>query len=111
MEIMGDRIKQLRKERGMTQEEVGKIIGVQKSAIRKYESGLVQNMKRSSIKKLSDFFGVSPSYLLGYDEKEPPTVTEDGEQLAEFINLFSRLSPEQRASVLALLRSFAGSKQ
>lgn len=62
---MGDIIKQLRIEKGITQEELGKIIGVQKSAIRKYESGMVQNIKRTSIQKLSDYFGVSPSYLLG----------------------------------------------
>ena len=33
---MGERIKKLRLEKGLTQEELGKIIGVQKSAIRKY---------------------------------------------------------------------------
>lgn len=67
---MGDIIKQLRLQKGLTQEELGQVIGVQKSAIRKYESGLVQNMKRSSIKKLADFFEVSPSFLLGYVDPE-----------------------------------------
>lgn len=65
---MGDIIRRLRIERGMTQEELGKVIGVQKSAIRKYESGAVENIKRSSIKKMADLFGVSPSYILGYEE-------------------------------------------
>ena len=71
MEQMADRIKRLRLQHGLTQEELGNIIGVQKSAIRKYESGAVQNIKRTSIKKLADYFGVSPSYLLGYEDKEP----------------------------------------
>ena len=65
---MGDIIRQLRLQRGLTQEELGKVIGVQKSAIRKYESGMVENMKRSSIKKLADFFNVSPSFLMGMEE-------------------------------------------
>lgn len=65
---MGDIIKQLRLQRGITQEELGNVIGVQKSAIRKYESGKVENMKRSSIKKMADFFNVSPSYLMGMEE-------------------------------------------
>lgn len=68
---MGERIKQLRIKKGLTQEELGKVIGVQKSAIRKYECGTVENMKRSSIQKMADFFGVSPSYLLGYEESAP----------------------------------------
>lgn len=65
---MGKRIKELRLKKGVTQEELGKIIGVQKSAILKYESGLVENMKRSSIKALADYFGVRPSYLMGLDD-------------------------------------------
>lgn len=65
--IMGKRIRELRLKKGITQEELGKIIGVQKSAILKYESGMVENMKRSSIKTLAEFFGVKPSYLMGLD--------------------------------------------
>ena len=38
---MGDIIKSLRIQKGMTQEELGKVIGVQKSAIRKYESDVL----------------------------------------------------------------------
>lgn len=74
--IMGSRIKQLREERKMTQEELGKVLGVQKSAIAKYENGRVGNMKRSSIKILAKFFGVKPTYLLGYSEKEDIAITE-----------------------------------
>ena len=46
---MGERIKKLRQEKGLTQEELGKYIGVKKAAIMKYEKGNVQNMKRSAI--------------------------------------------------------------
>ena len=59
---MGDIIKQLRLQHNMTQEELGKHIGVQKSAIRKYESGLVENMKRTSIQKMADLFNVHPGH-------------------------------------------------
>ena len=65
---MGDRIKQLRLEKGLTQEELGKYIGVKKAAIMKYEKGNVKNMKRSSIEILSNLFGVTPSYLMCLDE-------------------------------------------
>lgn len=61
---MGERIKQLRLANNMTQEELGKYIGVKKAAIRKYEKNEVKNMKRSSIEILSNLFNVSPSYLM-----------------------------------------------
>lgn len=65
---MGQRIKELRIKNGLTQEELGKYIGVQKSAIRKYEKGEVKNIKSSSIKILSKIFNISPSYLMCIDE-------------------------------------------
>lgn len=63
----GDRIRQLRKERKMTQEELGKVIGVQKAAIQKYEKGTVQNIKRASLIKLAEVLGTTPEYILGWD--------------------------------------------
>ena len=67
---MGERIKQLRLEKGLTQEELGKYIGVQKSAIRKYEKGSITNLKRSSIEILANLFNVTPSYLMCIDEEK-----------------------------------------
>lgn len=64
----GDIIKKLRKEHKLTQEDLGAIIGVQKSAIAKYENGRVENLKRSTIEKLANYFNVSPSYILGIQE-------------------------------------------
>ena len=65
---MGERIKQLRQSKGLTQEELGEYIGVKKAAITKYEKGNVKNMKRSTIETLSKLFEVSPSYLMCLDE-------------------------------------------
>lgn len=67
---MGERIKQLRRQKGLTQEELGKYIGVKKAAVMKYEKGNVQNMKRSSIETLSKLFDVTPSYLMCLEENE-----------------------------------------
>lgn len=67
---MAERIKELRLAAGLTQEELGEKIGLQKSAIAKYENGRVENIKRSTIQALADLFGVKPSYILGFDEDE-----------------------------------------
>ena len=67
---MGDRIKKLRLEKGLTQEELGKMLGVQKAAIQKYEKGYVENLKRSAIIKLANLFSATPSYLMGWEEEE-----------------------------------------
>ena len=69
---IGDKIRNARISKGMTQEELGKALGVQKSAIAKYENGRVVNIKRSTLKKLSDILGIAPSELIfeAYIEEE-----------------------------------------
>lgn len=64
----GKLIKELRLKHNMTQEELGEKLGVQKSAIAKYENGRVENLKRSTIQKLAEIFDVSPINFLGIDE-------------------------------------------
>lgn len=67
---MGERLKELRLEKGATQEEVGNVINVAKATIMKYEKGLVENLKRSSIEKLAKYFNVAPSYLMCMEDEK-----------------------------------------
>lgn len=67
MSNVGNYIKQLRLSKDMTQEELGNVIGVKKAAVQKWESGMVQNLKRSTIKQLADFFEVSPAGFIDDD--------------------------------------------
>ena len=83
---MGERLKELRLGKGLTQEEVGKIIGVQKAAIQKYEKGDIKNMKTDAAKKLAKFYNVTPAYIMGIDEVETKGSKED-KQLSEYLEL------------------------
>ena len=65
---VGNYIKSLRKSKGLTQEELGNMIGVKKAAVQKWESGMVQNLKRNTIKQLSDIFEVSPASFIDNDD-------------------------------------------
>ena len=99
MKSTGEIIKELRKQKGMTQEELGKVLGVQKSAIAKYENDHVVNLKRETIEKMATLFGVKPSYILGLDQNErKPTNTA-------LIELFSKLTPDQQDTILAMMEA------
>lgn len=62
-----DRIKELRKEKNISQKALGKAIGVSQKAIDYWERG-VNEPKASYIVAMADFFGVSTDYLLGRTE-------------------------------------------
>jgi len=63
--IYGTRLKALREEKGTTQTEVGRLIGVENSAISKYERGEIWDIPLPSTKILAAFFDVHPCYLIG----------------------------------------------
>ena len=61
---VGDYIKELRTSRGYSQEQLGKMLGVQRAAVQKWECGAVQNLKRETIKKLSEVLNVPASSFI-----------------------------------------------
>ena len=109
-EGMAQRIKNLRQEKGLTLEQVAEVVGVGKSTVRKWETGMIANMRRDKIADLAKALGTTPAYLMGWNEKEEspsePELTEgDREILEDF-----RLIPEEwRQVFLEQGRAFAKS--
>ena len=65
-----NRLKELRKEKGLTQVELANIVNVSKITILRWENGERQ-IKPEKAQQLADYFGVSVGYLLGYiDDSE-----------------------------------------
>ena len=64
---VGELIRQKRTELNMTQEQLGNLLGVNRAAINKWETGRVTNLKRETIKKLSEIFQISPALLVEPD--------------------------------------------
>lgn len=67
--MVSDRIKNLRISKGLTQEQLGEILGVGKATVQKYESGQIQNLKTAHIKKLCELFHKKPHYFI-FDDLE-----------------------------------------
>ena len=76
MNLLSKRIKELRKERNLTQEELGKLINVTKVSICCYEKG-TRLPSLETLIDLSQVFGVSVDYLLGNDYS---VIAEDNEE-------------------------------
>lgn len=66
---VGARIKELRTLAGMSQEELGRRVGVQRAAINKYEVGSVTNIPIATIEKMAQVFDVSPTYIVGWNDR------------------------------------------
>lgn len=66
---IGQRLKQLRDAKDFTQEDVGKMIGVTKATINRYETGEI-DIKRTVAIKLAEVFNVSPAYIMGWEDNQ-----------------------------------------
>lgn len=65
--MLKENIKKLRKANRMTLEQVADYIGVKKSTLQRYESGVISNIPSEKIEKLASCFKVPPAALMGWD--------------------------------------------
>ena len=108
--IVGDRIKYLRSLTDMSQEELGRRVGVQRAAINKYEKGTVENIPIKTIEKIANVFDVSPTYIVGWngDSDNPLSVEVKllqgvkrfyGNDTVELIEMYTHLNSKGKARV------------
>lgn len=86
---MAIRLRELRKEKGLTQAELAQVVHTNQSQYGKYENGKTK-LSLDNAKILADFFGVSIPYMLGLDDifEKPPTrirelIIKSGKKLKE----------------------------
>ena len=81
---VGRVIKHLRRLNDLTQEELGHMLvpRVNRQAINKWETGRVENIKRSHIEQMAKIFGVKPSVFFDFEE-ETETLSEDEKKLIQ----------------------------
>ena len=114
-EEMAKRIKELRTAKGLTLEQVADVVGVGKSTVRKWETGMIANMRRDKIASLATALGTTPAYLMGWKEKEEKKDSPTELQLSEgekvLLDLFNRVPKDQQQLVLQMIRAALGSQE
>ena len=65
------RIRDIRIDRGLTQEQVAKILNVKQNTYSQYEIGVV-NYPLDAVVKLAEYYGVSVDYLVGLTDEDTP---------------------------------------
>lgn len=83
----------------MTQEDVGKILGIQRAGVQKYENDAVSNISTAVVEKLAEAFEVSPSYLIGWDTQEAT--------LSKEVKMLRAISEFYGKSTVVLLETYS----
>ena len=102
MSTVGEKILQRRKELGLTQEELAKMMGYKsKSTINKIEMG-INDIPQSKIIRFAEALCTTPSYLMGWEEDEEKNAPEEprlSEGEKKLVELF-RLVPEDKQQLV-----------
>ena len=75
--MFGENLKKLRENAGLSQEQLGSIIGVSKSTIGMYEQGKRMPNTNTILKELASYFDVTLDYLVGYPAKDSIPLDND----------------------------------
>ena len=67
---IGERIKYTRESKGISQVDLANAVNVSKQSLYKYENNIITNIPSDKIEAISTFLGVSPAYLMGWEEIE-----------------------------------------
>lgn len=105
--ILGTKLKKLREERHLSQNELSQKLGFSERYIAKIESGVRPSLK--AFKKIADFFDVPVEYLISENEDLTLLPIKNKELLDAFIEV-DRMKPEDQKVVLELINAFIAKK-
>ena len=103
------RLRDLRAKHGLTLEQVAQQVGVGRSTVRKWETGMIANLRRDKIAKLAAALHTTPAYLMGWEDDSQ--TQEDNSPTDNIIRIAGRdgsyrerhLTDEQMAALKAIL--------
>lgn len=108
---IGDRVKEQRIKRNISQTTLAQRIHVSKQTLFKYENNIVTNIPSDKIEMLADALNVSPAHLMGWTEKQlssPGISRESGGYVDhttpnQLIDIYTYLKSQQKEPTLQVL--------
>ena len=104
--IFASNLKKYMKLQGKSRTDISNALGISYFTVTTWVNG-TKYPRIDKIERLAQYFGIQKSDLI--EEKEP--ATKDDERLAEFINLFTKLSPEQQDFVILQIKGVLSNKK
>jgi transcriptional regulator with XRE-family HTH domain len=104
---IGERIREARTAKGLTQEQLAEQVHVTKQAVYKYETGIVNNIPLDKLESIAACLGVAPGYLAGWQGSpagaELDALIQD-EPIAAYQNLKDQLTQADKEDIARLIQ-------
>lgn len=106
---MGLRIRDVRRERGWTQDQLANSVGVSRSAVAQWETGRAGQVT-TNLTRIAEVLDVGVEFLMYGDEKRTPAEARQGDELA-LLRLYRECAAEDRQLLLRTARRFAAANR
>lgn len=87
---MRENLARIRKERGLTYQDLADRTGINKSTIQRYETGNIKEMSLTKLELLARALGVDPAYLTGWEDLSATPTQEYDPDAEEILALLER---------------------
>ena len=101
-----DVIHELRIKNGLSQDDLAEKVFVTRQAVSRWENGETSNIKRETLIRMSEKFGVNPMWLMGFPVlKQKRTAVED-DLVAEIDDMLARMDEAKLRKVIKFMNEF-----
>ncbi len=107
---IGQNIKKIREEKGLTQQSIAELIAMHRSNYSKIESGQ-RELSIDALHKISKFFGMTIDQIVTFEGNIPQEVTVEDKSLSEQIKLIQELDEEDKTIVFKMVDKMLTSKK
>lgn len=108
---IGKLLKKKRKEKGLTLEQAGKLIGVSKVTYRDYELNNIKSARMDKMKAIADFLELSPEDLFNNEKLEEISKKEFAKEVSSLLNKTNNISDQEKALLIQTLNVICSDKE
>ncbi len=108
---IGKLLKQKRKEKGLTLEQAGKLIGVSKVTYRDYELNNIKSARMDKMKAIADFLELSPEDLFNDEKLEQVSKQDFAKEVVTLLNKTDGMSDQEKALLIQTLNLICSEKE
>ena len=108
---IGKLLKQKRKEKGLTLEQAGKLIGVSKVTYRDYELNNIKSARMDKMKAIADFLEITPEDLFNDEIIEQVTKQDFAKEVVSLLNKTDGINDQEKALLIQTLNLICSNKK
>ena len=105
------RLRELRKQKNLSQAELTKLVGVHYTHIGRYERGESSKPSADTLKRMADVFGVTSDYLIEGTTGEAAKARIDDRELLQQFQQVEKLDDDDKTVIKTLIEAFLTKKK